>query len=90
MARPVFFWPPFSGGPGGAFRYAAGVSDQTLLKLLFELRAVLDRIGENDDSIEEAIVHDVDRAKQLADDCISQLTLGDSPVSMDAEVDEED
>jgi hypothetical protein len=65
------------------------VSNQTVLKLLFELRAVLDRIGETDSSIEEAMVHDVDRAKQLADACITQITRGESLSPAEAE-DEED
>ena len=82
--------PPFCGGPGGRFRYAMGVSNQTVLKLLFELRAVLDRIGETDDSIEEALVHDVDRAKQLADDCIAQITRSESPSHPEAEDDEDE
>ncbi len=54
-------------------RYAGGVSTQNTLKLLFELRAVLDRLGENDSTIEEAIVHDVERAMRLTDACIAQL-----------------
>ena len=54
-------------------RYSGAVSTQNALKLLFELRAVLDRIGESDDTLHESLVHDVDRAVRLADACIAQL-----------------
>jgi len=50
------------------------VSNQVALKLLFELRAVLDRISEDDNTLHEALAHDVDRAMRLADSCIAQLT----------------
>ena len=59
-------------------RYAFPVSNQTALKLLFELRVVLDRLGESDLSLHEAIVHDIDRAVRLANSCIAQLTQDDS------------
>jgi hypothetical protein len=68
-------------------RYAGGVSTQTALTLLFELRAVLDRIGESDVSLHEAIVHDVDRAVRLTNSCIAQLS-DESPESPDAGEDE--
>ena len=50
------------------------VSTQNALKLLFELRVVLDRLGENDSSLHEAVVHDVDEAVRLTDGCIAELT----------------
>jgi len=50
------------------------VNTETVLKLMFELRAVLDRIGRTDFSLYEALSHDVDRAVRLTDSCIAQLT----------------
>ena len=67
-------------------RYDAAVNTQTALKLLFELRAVLDRLGENDSTIQEALAHDIDRAMRLTDSCIAQLTE-DSPDADDADND---
>jgi hypothetical protein len=55
-------------------RYNGAVNTQTVLTLLFELRAVLDRLGENDSTILEALAHDIDRAVRLTDSCIAQLT----------------
>ena len=40
---------------GGPFRYNGIVSTQNALKLLYELRAVLDRLGENDSTLREAL-----------------------------------
>lgn len=54
--------------------YAGRVSIQIALKLLFELRAVLDRLGEGDDTLRETIAHDIERAVRLTNSCISQLT----------------
>ena len=65
------------------------MSTQTALKLLFELRAVLDRLGENDSTLREAIAHDVDRAVGLTNSCIAQLTQ-DSPAHADAEEDDDE
>lgn len=50
------------------------MNSQNALKLLFELRAVLDRLDENDTSLEEALAHDVQRALRLTDACIAELT----------------
>lgn len=50
------------------------MSTETLLKLLFELRAVLDRIGESDSSLHEAVAQDIDRASNLTDACIAELS----------------
>ncbi len=50
------------------------MSNQNALKLLFELRAVLDRLGETDITLHETVAHDVERAIGLADSCIAQLT----------------
>jgi hypothetical protein len=80
-----FFWD----GCTPPLRYAGPVSIPNAQKLLFELRAVLDRIGENDSTLQEAIVHDVDRAKRLADSCISQLTTDDSESGETEEEDDE-
>jgi hypothetical protein len=55
-------------------RYAAAVSTQTALKLLFELRAVLERLGESDITLHETLAHDIDRAVRLTNTCIAQLT----------------
>ncbi len=65
------------------------MSTQTALKLLFELRAVLDRLGENDSTLREAIAHDIDRAVRLTNSCIAQLTQ-DSPGGADAEEEDEE
>lgn len=75
--------------PGSRCGILAGVSTQTALKLLYELRAVLDRIGENDSTLHEALAHDVDRAVRLANSCISELAQ-DSPSPGDLEDDEDD
>ena len=74
---------------GARLQYAAGVSTQIALKLLFELRAVLDRLGENDSTLREALAHDIDRAVRLTNSCIGQLTE-DSPGRGDAEEDDDD
>jgi hypothetical protein len=50
------------------------VSTETLLKLLFELRAVLDRIGESDTSLYEAVSQDIDCASNLTDACIAEVS----------------
>jgi hypothetical protein len=63
------------------------VSTQIALKLLFELRAVLDRLGEGDTSLREALAHDLDRAVRLTDSCIAQLAQ-DSPDGPEAEEEE--
>jgi len=64
------------------------VSTQTALKLLFELRVVLDRLGESDITLHETIVRDIDRAVRLTEACIAQLTE-DSPDSPDPDEDGE-
>lgn len=66
------------------------MSTQTALKLLFELRAVLDRLGENDSTLLEAIAHDIDRAVRLTDSCIAQLTQDAPEVSDVSEAGEGD
>jgi hypothetical protein len=68
-------------------RYAGGVSTQIALKLLFELRVVLDRLGESDITLHETIVRDIDRAVRLTDSCIAQLAEDspDSPESDEAD-----
>ena len=65
------------------------MSTQTALKLLYELRAVLDRLGENDSTLREAIAHDIERAVRLTDSCIDQLTQ-DSPGQPDAEEEDDE
>ncbi|MGA3169446.1 MAG: hypothetical protein ABSE62_00380 [Chthoniobacteraceae bacterium] len=50
------------------------MSTQNALKLLFELRAVLDRLGEEDQTLKEALAHDIDRAMRLTDACVAELT----------------
>jgi len=65
------------------------VSTQIALKLLFELRAVLDRLGENDSTLREALAHDIDRAVRLTNSCIAELTQ-DSPDRADAEEDDDE
>jgi hypothetical protein len=67
--------------------YSGTVSTQTALKLLYELRAVLDRLGESEVTLHETLVHDIDRAVRLTDHCITQLTE-ETPESDD--VDDED
>jgi len=64
------------------------VSTQSALKLLYELRAVLDRLGESEISLHETLVHDIDRAVRLADHCIAQLTE-ESPESAEGDEDDE-
>jgi hypothetical protein len=63
------------------------VSTQTALKLLFELRAVLERVGETDFTLHETVARDIERALGLTDSCITQLT-GESPESAGEEEDE--
>jgi hypothetical protein len=53
------------------------VSTQAALKSLFELRAVLDRMGENDSTLREAIGHDIERAIRLTNAAVAQLTQGE-------------
>jgi hypothetical protein len=65
------------------------VSTQNALKLLFELRAVLDRVGESDVTLHETIAHDVERAVRLTNGCIAQLTE-ESPGAADAEEEEDE
>ncbi len=61
------------------------MNTENALKLLFELRAVLNRIGD-DPNFHEQLVGDLDRASHLADACISQLTQeSDDPVNEDDE-----
>jgi len=50
------------------------VSTPNALKLLYELRAVLDRLGEEDQTLREALAHDIDRAMRLTDACVAELT----------------
>jgi 5'-3' exonuclease len=64
------------------------VSTQTALKLLFELRAVLDRLGENDSTMREALAQDIERAVRLTNSCIGQLTQ--EPSTGRAETEEEE
>lgn len=74
---------------GGPFRYNGIVSTQNALKLLYELRAVLDRLGENDSTLREALAQDIDRAVRLTNSCITQLAQY-SPDPVDIEEEEED
>ncbi len=71
----------------------AAVSTQAALKMLFELRAVLDRLGENDSTLREAMAQDKNRAIRLTEDCIAQLTqttaASDDPADP-ADTDDED
>jgi len=50
------------------------VNTQAALKMLFELRAVLDRLGEGTSTLREAVAHDVERAIRLTNNCIAELT----------------
>ena len=77
------------GDAGEDSYYARGVSTQNALKLLFELRAVLDRIGEYDVSLRESMAHDVDEAVRLNNACISELTQ-DSQGAHGGEADDEE
>ena len=66
-------------------RYDAGVNTENALKLLFELRAVINRLGEYS-SFDENMIGDLDRASRLTNACISQITEeSDDPVSEDEE-----
>jgi hypothetical protein len=49
------------------------VNTQNVLKKLFELRAVLERISETDPGVFETIANDIDEALRLADSCIAEL-----------------
>ena len=69
--------------------YDGGVSTQTALKLLFELRAVLDRLGESESTLAETMAQDIERAVRLSNACIAQLTE-ESPGHGDAEEDEDE
>ena len=70
-------------------RYVAAVSTQHALKLLFELRAVLDRLGESDITLHETLAHDIDRAVRLANTCIAQLTQ-EAPGAPEADDDDDE
>ena len=65
------------------------MSTQNALKLLYELRAVLDRLGENDSTLREALAQDIDRAVRFTNSCITQLAQY-SPDPVDIEEEEED
>jgi len=61
------------------------VNTENALKLLFELRAVINRLGEYS-SFDENMIGDLDRASRLTNACISQITEeSDDPVSEDEE-----
>lgn len=64
------------------------MSTQNALKLLYELRVVLDRLGENDSTLHEAVARDVDEAIRLTDGCMAELTR-DAEGSEDDEEEEE-
>jgi hypothetical protein len=66
------------------------VSTQIALKLLFELRAVLDRLGENDSTLREAIAQDIDRAIRLTNSCIAHLSEDSSAGHGDIEEEEDE
>jgi hypothetical protein len=69
-------------GPCGALRYAPRVNTENALKLLFELRAVLNRITD------DPLGNELERATRLTDACISQLTSeSNDPVSEEEEDD---
>ncbi len=70
--------------------YDGAVSTQNALKLLFELRAVLDRVGEYDVTIRESMAHDVDEAIRLANACITELTQDTHPGRGDVEEEEDE
>ncbi len=80
---------PLSNDSGGELRYGQWVNIQIVLKQLFELRAVLDRLGESDITLHETLAHDVERAIRLTNSCISQLTQA-STESGEAEEDEDE
>jgi hypothetical protein len=62
------------------------VNTETALKLLYELRAVLNRLTESGDTLQEALSNDINRAIRLTDDCITQLTEeSPDPPETDAE-----
>jgi len=69
--------------------YDGRVSTQTALKLLFELRAVLDRIGESDITLHETMAQDVERAVRLTNACINHLTE-ESPEESEAEEEDDE
>jgi hypothetical protein len=50
------------------------MSSQVALKQLFELRVVLERLGEGGISLQETLAHDLERALKLTDSCIAHLT----------------
>ena len=61
------------------------MNTENALKLLFELRAVINRLGEYS-SFDENMIGDLDRASRLTNACISQITEeSDDPVSEDEE-----
>lgn len=49
------------------------MATHTLLRKLYELRLVLDRLAQTDTTLHEALTHDVDEAIRLADECIGEL-----------------
>jgi hypothetical protein len=44
------------------------------LQKLWELRVVLDRLSQTDNTLYEAVSHDVEEAIKLTDDCIAELS----------------
>ncbi len=65
------------------------MSSQVALKQLFELRVVLERLGEGGLTLQETLAHDLERAMKLTDSCIAHLTDED-PGTPDADEDEEE
>jgi len=63
------------------------VNTETALKLLYELRAVLDRLSENEGTLKEALSDDIDHAGRLTDECISELT-GESDEAQETDAEE--
>ena len=50
------------------------MNTQEVLKKLFELKMILDRLAQTDTTLYEALSHDVEAAANLADECIAELT----------------
>jgi hypothetical protein len=64
------------------------VNTETALKLLFELRAVLERLSESELTLHEALSNDISRAVRLTDACITQLTE-ESPDAPETDAEED-
>jgi len=50
------------------------VDKQIILKKLFDLKTVLDRLAQTDTTLYEAISLDVEEANKLTDECIAEFS----------------